>query len=179
MAEVTDRFRMRVNAFCLMSNHVHLAIQVCDAPLGRAMMRIASRYARTLQKQVLTTQHFFERRYQALLVDADEYLLELVRYIHLNPVRSHMVRDPGDYPWSGHLAYLGVQTLPWLTTGFTLSLFHSELTMAREAYKRFVLGASEEIRRAPLYGEVKKNRARWVLTVFCRSESRAVCFVFG
>ena len=81
---------MRVHAYCLMTNHVHLAIQVADVPLGRAMMRIASRYARDIQRSLHTTSHFFERRYRALLVDADEYLLTLVRYIHLNPVRARI-----------------------------------------------------------------------------------------
>ena len=58
----------------------------------------------------------FSGRYKAVLVDADTYLLELNRYIHLNPVRSGIVRIPEDYPWSGHRAYLGLETIPWLTT---------------------------------------------------------------
>ena len=69
-----------------------------DVPLGRAMMRIASRYARATQKRRPTTGHLFERRYRAILVDADSYLLELIRYIHLNPVRASIVSDPQDYP---------------------------------------------------------------------------------
>jgi putative transposase len=141
VAEVTDRFGMRVHAYCLMTNHVHLAIQVADVPLGPAMMRIGSRYARDMQKSLSTTGHFFERRYRALLVDADEYLLALVRYIHLNPVRAHLVTDPADYLWSGHRAYLGRQIVPWLTTDFTLSMLAAETNAARIAYRQFVLDA--------------------------------------
>jgi putative transposase len=138
-AEVIERFRMRVHAYCWMTNHVHLLMQVSDVPLGRAMMRIAGRYARATQKRRATTGHLFERRYRAILVDADCYLLELIRYIHLNPVRAGMVTDPDEYHWSAHRAYLGVQSTPWLTIDFALSLFGRELTQAREAYRRFVL----------------------------------------
>lgn len=141
VCEVIERFRMRVHAYCLMSNHVHLAIQVSDIPLGPAMMRVASRYARERQRNLNTTGHFFERRYRALMVDADEYLLALVRYIHLNPVRAHLVRDPADYPWSGHSAYLGGQSPPWLTTDFVLGMLGSDPVAAGFAYRRFVLDA--------------------------------------
>jgi putative transposase len=139
VSEMIERFRMRVHAFCWMRNHVHLLMQVSDVPLGRAMMRIASRFAREMQKQQPTTGHFFERRYRAILVDADSYLLELIRYIHLNAVRANIVADPAEYRWSGHRAYLGLEELPWLTTDFALSLFSRELGSAREAYRRFVL----------------------------------------
>jgi putative transposase len=139
VAEVIDRFRMRVHAYCWMTNHVHLLMQVSEVPLGRAMMCIASRYARVTQKRRPTTGHLFERRYRAILVDADNYLLELIRYIHLNPVRADIVVDPEQYSWSSHRAYLHIQMTPWLTTDFALGLFGRELTQAREAYRRFVL----------------------------------------
>lgn len=139
IAEIIERFRMRVHAYCWMTNHVHLLMQVSDAPLGQAMMRIASRFARHMQKQRPTTGHFFERRYRAILVDADEYLLELVRYIHLNPVRAGIASDPSTYPWSGHRAYLALEAVPWLTTDFTLCLLAPEANAARAAYQRFVM----------------------------------------
>lgn len=138
VAEVITQFRMRVHAYCWMTNHVHLAVQVSDVPLGKAMMRIARRYAWE-QQRGRRGGHFFERRYRALLVDADSYLLELIRYIHLNPVRAGMVSDPGDYRYSGHRAYLGMETVPWLTSDFALSLLGGELNRAREAYSRFVM----------------------------------------
>lgn len=139
VADVMDRFRMRVHAYCWMTNHVHLAVQVSDVPLGKAMMRIARRYAWEQQRHRTTSGHFFERRYRALLVDADSYLLELIRYIHLNPVRAKMVTDPADYPYSGHRGFLGLAEVPWLTSDFSLSLFASELIQARESYRRFVM----------------------------------------
>lgn len=121
-----------------MTNHVHLLVQVGDTPLGRVMLRIASRYARELQARFHTTGHLFERRYHAVLVDADAYLLELVRYIHLNPVRAGLVALPADYPWSSHHTYLGNRVEPGVTTDFALSLFHAEAQQAQTAYHRFV-----------------------------------------
>lgn len=139
VAESVERFRMRVHAYCWMTNHVHLLVQVSDVPLGLAMMRIAGRYARETQRRRPTTGHLFERRYRAILVDAESYLLELVRYIHLNPVRAGIAADPRDYFWSSHCAYLGKSTPGWLTTEFVLAMFHAQPSRARQAYRRFVL----------------------------------------
>jgi len=138
VAEVISRFNARVHAYCLMTNHVHLLVQVGEAPLGRLMLRIASHYARTIQKRFATTGHLFERRYHAVLVDADAYLLELLRYIHLNPVRARMVAAVGDYAWSSHLTYRGVRSEPWLTIDFALAMFHSDPIHARALYQRFI-----------------------------------------
>lgn len=121
-----------------MTNHVHLLLQVGDVPLGRLMLRIAGRYARTIQRHLHTTGHLFEKRYYPLLVDADEYLLTLLRYIHLNPVRARMVTHAGDYLWSSHHAYLGTRTEPWVTTDFALAMFHSHRPQAVAAYARFM-----------------------------------------
>ncbi len=137
-AEVVDRFSARVHAYCWMTNHVHLLVQVSDAPLGKLMMRIAGRYARTVQKRLHTTGHLFEKRYHSVLVDADAYLLELLRYIHLNPVRARMVERPSAHPWSSHHNYLGERTDSWITTDFGLSMFHAERSVAIAAYVRFV-----------------------------------------
>lgn len=81
-----------------MTNHIHALIQVSDIPLVRLMLHIAERYARTFKATLHTTGHLFEKRYYPVLVDADEYLLELLWYIHLNPVRAHMVTSPDDFP---------------------------------------------------------------------------------
>jgi hypothetical protein len=71
-------------------------------------------------------------------VDADAYLLELTRYIHLNPVRAGIVEEPEDYPWSGHRAYFGREEIPWLTTDWVLSQFSKRVSSARRAYGRFI-----------------------------------------
>ncbi|MGH8177337.1 MAG: REP-associated tyrosine transposase [Steroidobacter sp.] len=137
-AEVITRFSARVHAYCWMTNHVHILIQVGDAPLGRLMLRVAGRYARSVQSKLRTTGHLFEKRYHPVLVDADEYLLALVRYIHLNPVRARMIQHPTDYPWSSHRTYIGAVTKSWVTTDFALGMFHTERERAIAAYQRFI-----------------------------------------
>lgn len=158
-AEVLERFTARLHAYCWMTNHVHMLLQIGETPLGRLILRIAGRYARTVQKQLHTTGHLFEKRYHPVLVDADEYLLELLRYIHLNPVRAHMVNHPSDYPWSSHRAYLGTISQPWVTTDFALSMFHSERHHAIAAYARFVDENANQPATSPL-AERNSNDSR-------------------
>lgn len=158
VAEVLPRYGARLHAYCWMTNHVHMLVQVGDTPLGRIMLRIASRYARELQVQFHTTGHLFERRYHAVLVDADAYLLELVRYIHLNPVRAKIVAFTADYPWSSHHAYLEQRNEPWVTTEFALSLFHPERHLAQLAYRRFIHDQSKHT-DSPLKG-INQNDKR-------------------
>jgi hypothetical protein len=121
-----------------MTNHIHALIQVSETPLGRIMLRVAGRYARLTQAKLHTTGHLFEKRYYPVLIDADEYLMELLRYVHLNPVRAGMVRTVDEYPWSSHHVYLGKREESWVTTDFALSMFHYERCAAVEAYRRFV-----------------------------------------
>ncbi len=137
--EGIERFGHRVHAFCLMDNHVHLAIQMADVPLSRIIQNLSFRYTRWVNWRLGRSGHLFQGRYKAILVDEDIYLKELTRYIHLNPVRVGIVKDPKGYPWSGHRAYLGLESIPWLTTEWVLSQFSKQLSHARRAYGRFVL----------------------------------------
>lgn len=138
MSEACERYGIRVHAFCWMTNHLHMIVEVSDIPLGRVMMWVASRHARIVQNDLVTTGHLFERRYHALLVDKDAYLLELVRYIHLNPVHAGIVHDPLRYRWSSHGAYMGTRDLPWVTTDFVLRALHEDPMKARELYADFI-----------------------------------------
>lgn len=138
MSEALDQFAARLHAYCWMTNHIHMLIQVGNAPLGRIVHRVASRHARRVQAGLKTTGHLFEARYHALLADEDAYLLELVRYIHLNPVRANVVADPAEYEWSSHLEYLGMRDSQWVTTDFALRMFDANLRTARSAYFRFI-----------------------------------------
>ncbi len=111
LQEGVEKFGHRIHAFCLMKNHVHLAIQVREKPLSRIMQQLCFRYTQWVNVRQKRIGHLFQGRYKAILVDADSYLAELVRYIHLNPVRARMVKTPDRYPWSGHRAYLGHKKL--------------------------------------------------------------------
>lgn len=143
VAEIIEQCGARVHAYCWMTNHIHLLIEVSATPLGAIMLRIASRYARTVQSRLSTTGHLFERRYHALLVDADSYLLELLRYIHLNPVRARMVDDLSKYRWSSHQVYAGERNDAWITTDFALRMFHNSRTPAIEAYLQFMRNGAD------------------------------------
>lgn len=142
VAEATDRLAARIHAYCWMTNHMHLLVQISDAPLGKLIQRIASRYARAVQARLETTGHLFERRYHAVLVDVDAYLTTLVRYIHLNPVRAGLVADPAEYAWSSHRAYLGQCCRSWLTTEFTMRVLGNSPDHAAARY-RALMGSGE------------------------------------
>src|SRR4030066_1401664 len=101
------------------------------------MQNLAFRYTRLINRREERIGHLFQGRCKACVVDADSYLLELVRYIHLNPVRAKLVADPADYRWSGHLAYLGKVHKEWLTTDWVLSQFASSTGAARQSYGAF------------------------------------------
>ena len=159
VAEGVSRFGHRIHAYCWMGNHVHLAIQVADTPLSKIMQNLAFRYTRLFNRREKRIGHLFQGRYKALLVDADSYLLELVRYIHLNPVRAKLVADPADHAWSGHLTYLGKAHKEWLTTDWVLSQFALSTGTARKQYENFVRaglreGHREEFHRERLEGAI-------------------------
>jgi putative transposase len=141
----------RAHAYCWMTNHIHLLAQVGEEPLAGLMRDIASGYARAFQAKRETTGHLFENRYHAVLVDGDSYLLELLRYIHQNPVRAKMVAQPGAHLWSSHHAYAGTRHEPWLTTDFALRMFSPERTRAIDAYLKFVNVNVDEV-TSPLDG---------------------------
>jgi len=138
LAEGTARFGTRVHGFCLMTNHLHLVLQVGEIPLSRAMQNLSFRYTRFLNARRRRIGHLFQGRYKAILVEADSYLLELVRYVHLNPLRAGLVKQPEDWAWSGHLAYLGRERLDWLTTDWVLGQFGGRPDRARAGYAAFV-----------------------------------------
>jgi REP element-mobilizing transposase RayT len=144
LQEGTTRFRYRVHGFCCMTNHLHLILQVSDIPLSRVMQNLSFRYTQWINRRCNRRGHLFQGRFKALLVEADSYLLELVRYVHLNPVRCGMVRDPREYAWSSHRAYLGEQTLPWLTTDWVLGQLAQDRMEARRRYANFVLDGLDE-----------------------------------
>lgn len=144
LQEGIERYGHRIHAFCLMTNHIHLAIQVGEVSLSRIMQNLTFRYTRWINWRQKRSGHLFQGRFKAVLVDADSYLLELTRYIHLNPVRAKMVQTPEEYPWSGHRAYLGIETIPWLTTDWVLSQFARKSEKARIEYREFVEEGKKE-----------------------------------
>ncbi len=153
MQQGVELYGHRIVAFCLMTNHVHLAVQIGDIPLSRAMQNLSFRYTRWLNSRLGKSGHLFQGRYQAVLVEAESYLQELVAYLHLNPVRAGMVNLPEDYRWSSHHAYLGDESIPWLTTDSVLRLFSQKLSLARKGYVEFVAERLDEGHRDEFHGK--------------------------
>jgi len=113
--------------------------------------RLLTWHARYHNKKYDRVGHLYQGRYKAVLCDKDGYLLELVRYIHLNPVRADLTTNPREYPWSSHKAYLGEEKFEWLNTDFVLSQFGSSISHARMLYEEFVLSKLGEGKREDLY----------------------------
>jgi putative transposase len=152
LAEGVIRFGYRVHAFCLMGNHLHLALQMGDLELSAGMQNLSFRYTRYLNTRLKRVGHVFQGRFKAFLVDQDRYGLALVRYLHLNPVRARTVRQPGAYAWSSHRAYLGEEDLPWLTTDWVLGQFGERLRSARQRFAAFVDAGISEGHSEVFYG---------------------------
>jgi putative transposase len=139
MQEGVERFGHSIHAFCFMSNHIHLAIQVGEIPLSRIMQNLSFRYTRYINKKFGRIGHLFQGRFKAVVVDEEGYLKELVRYIHLNPVRAKLVNSPEEYDWSSHNAYLQQREYAWITTKHVLQRFGESLRVAVEKYAAFIL----------------------------------------
>lgn len=156
--EGVERYRHRIHAFCLMGNHVHLAVQVADIPLSRIMQNIGFRYTRYFNAKVKRTGHLFQGRYKAILIDAESYLLELIRYVHLNPVRAGIVKSPDEYRWSSHRAYLGKEEVTCLTTDWLLAQFSNKRPDAQRIYKKFIDLAQTEKHRKEFHSGTFEGR---------------------
>jgi REP-associated tyrosine transposase len=134
-------------AYVMMDNHFHLVLRRDQTPLSQFMRRLLTGHTVTFNRRRRRVGHLFQNRYKSVLCNEDRYLLQLVRYVHLNPVRARMVRDPADYPWSSHRAYLQRRAPAWLSTGEVL-----EQLGGRAAYRRFIADGYGEGRRRDLCG---------------------------
>jgi len=107
--------------------------------LGSIMQRVLTGYSQYYNRKYKRVGHVFQGTHKSILCQSDQYLAELVRYIHLNPVRANIVAQPMDYRWSSHSAYAGQRAAePWLTTGFALALFSEDRRRAYAGYRRFM-----------------------------------------
>ncbi len=142
-----ERYGHRIHAFCLMDNHVHLLIQVGAIPLSKIIQNVGFRYTRFINHRHKRLGHLFQGRFKSILVDADSYLLELARYIHLNPVRAGLCDRAEAYEWSSYGAYTGQAPTSWLHTQEILARFSEDEGRARELFIDFVAGGVGESRR--------------------------------
>jgi REP element-mobilizing transposase RayT len=140
LAEVIKRFNWLCHAYCLMGNHYHLVIETPDANLSAGMRQLNGVYTQRFNRRHDRVGHIFQGRFKAILVERDSYLLELCRYVVLNPVRARMVKHPARYPWSSYRATTaGTGIRPaFLTVDWILNQFAKTPTAARRHYVEFV-----------------------------------------
>ena len=120
------RYQGEVHAFCWMPNHLHLLVQVCDVPVYRIVHYFATLYARYFNDRYELVGHLFQGRYKSRYVDSDGYFLQLIRYIHQNPLDAELVDHVAAYRWSSMRAYLGLNSLHWLTTRCAFAYFDGD-----------------------------------------------------
>lgn len=139
LAEVVGGFNWLLHAYCLMGNHYHLLVETPDANLGRGMRQLNGVYTQRFNRRHERVGHVFQGRYKAILVEKDSYLLELARYVVLNPVRAGLVGEPGEWPWTSYRATAGLDGRPpWLGADWLLSALGSERAKAQQRYRQFV-----------------------------------------
>jgi REP element-mobilizing transposase RayT len=140
IAYYREKFRFRLLAYCLMTNHVHLAIRTGLAPLSRIMAGLHSSYAERFNRRHERVGHLFQGRYKAFLVQEDRYLHALLRYIHRNPVQARLVRRAGDYAWSSDRFLRRGRGPEWLDVHHVLSLLEESGRRAVTRYAEIVDG---------------------------------------
>lgn len=140
LGEVCARFDFAIHAFCQMNNHYHLLVETMEGKLASGMRQLNGVYSQYFNRRHALAGHVFQGRYKAILVDKESYLLELARYIVLNPVRAGLVREPGEWRWSSYLLTSLTASPPdWLEIGWLLAKFGQQAHAAQEAYREFVL----------------------------------------
>ena len=139
LASVVLKDALQLHAYCLVGNHYHLLLETPAGQLSRGMHRLNARYAQRFNRRHQRCGHLFEGRFKAIIVERQLHLLELHRYIVLNPVRAGLVDRPEDWRWSSYHATSGrMQPPPWLQTQWTLSQFGRGAAEGRRAYIAFV-----------------------------------------
>lgn len=143
-----------VLAWALLPNHFHLLVRTGPRPLSTVMRRILTGYAGAFNRRHRRRGHLFQNRYKSILVEEEPYLLELVRYLHLNPLRAGIVKNVSEldaFPWAGHSALLGRIPRPWQAIQEVLGRFGSGAA-ARRRYRAFMADGISQGRRLDLQG---------------------------
>lgn len=162
LAQCCERFNWAIHAWCQMSNHYHLIIETPEGNLSAGMRQLNGVYTQLVNRRHGRVGHVFQGRYKGILVERDSYLLELARYVVLNPVRAGMVKHAGKWKWSSYHATIGADDRPeWLHTDWLLGQFGAQRTRQIERYIEFV----QEGVRAPRIWENLRGQ------VFLGSES--------
>jgi putative transposase len=159
LSQVSERFNWMIHGYCQMTNHYHLLTETVDGNLSRGMRQLNGLYTQKFNRRHHESGHLFQGRYKAILVQKDSHLLELTRYVVLNPVRARMVMMPEDWAWSSYNAMTnaGIERR-WLDVDWTLGQFGENRAKAIEAYRKFVVAGKglpdpkEQVRHQMILG---------------------------
>jgi REP element-mobilizing transposase RayT len=155
VARLAEPGAWTVFAWALLPNHAHLLVRTGNRPLPRTMRSLLTGYAGAFNRRHHRVGHLFQNRYKSIVVEEEPYLLELVRYLHLNPLRAKVLatlRALDRYPWTGHSALLGTVPRPWQDTQTILRQFGPSPTRATRAYRAFVAAGIPQGRRPEFQG---------------------------
>jgi REP element-mobilizing transposase RayT len=165
-------YLFKIHAICLMTNHFHMLIETGNQELWKIMKRILHSYAINFNRKYNYTGHLFENRYTACLVEDEKYFLEASRYIHLNPVKAQMVREPLEYEYSSYGEFVTVDNAPGkhrrkcedlisdlVDTSRVLSCFHKN---SKEQYRMFVEGKISHAEQEMLIQKDMKEDDQWL-----------------
>ncbi len=139
LSQVDKRYNWLCHAYCLMNNHYHLIIETPDGNLSAGMRQLNGVYTQAFNRQHNRVGHLFQGRYKGILIQKDSHLLEVCRYVVLNPVRAKAVKKPEQWRWSSYQATAGIEKPhPCLSTEWILNQFGSTRRIAEKAYRKFV-----------------------------------------
>src|SRR3972149_4539342 len=155
LAKLCEAKALSVYAWALLGTHFHLLVRSGNQSLSQSMRQLLTGYVVNFNRRHKRYGHLFQNRYKSILCEEDPYLLELTRYIHLNPLRARMVKDMRElrvYPWAGHSAIMGKQERGWQDVGAVLGYFGRWKKMAMVGYEKYVREGMEKGRRPELVG---------------------------
>jgi len=151
LESATERYGANIHCFCLMTNHYHLLLETPRGNLESILHHINTAYTNYFNAKKRRSGHLFQGRYRAILVEKDLYALELSRYIHLNPVRAGILKNPIQYPWSSYSSYCSKKNKwDWLKRGFILAQVSKKLGKAIRGYRDYVQRGMAEKQEDPL-----------------------------
>ena len=140
LAQTCQRFNWIIHAYCQMTNHYHLLVETIDGNLSKGMRQLNGVYTQHFNRHHLQVGHLYQGRYKAILVQKNSHLLELSRYIVLNPIRAGIVKNLIQWPWGSYPATMGAVVEPeWLDTDWLLSQFGKHRKSARAQYHKFIV----------------------------------------
>lgn len=154
-----DKFKFSLFAYCLMPNHFHLLLRSGKVTISEIMQPILTAYTMYINKKYERVGHLFQGRYGSIVVEKESYLLQVFRYIHLNPVKAGTVATVEEYPWSSYFKYLSPGGEPQLDTGEILSMFSEDKSKQKQLYVEFTtegLGVDFEPKKEQVRGILGK-----------------------